>query len=77
MSRRRPLQIALVVFGVAFCLVYPLATVWPSGWSWHDGPLAASNYFMMIVGMYATLGTFLIHASRDPVPHRSPIDFTI
>jgi hypothetical protein len=77
MSRLKLLQIALFVFGVAFCLVYPLAIIWPSGWAWHEGPPTASNYFMMIVGIYATLGIFLIRASRDPIAHRSLIDFTI
>ena len=77
MSRSKLLQIALAVFGTIFCLVYPLAIVWPSGWAWHDGPPVASHYFMMIVGIYATLGIFLIRASRDPKAHRSLIDFTI
>lgn len=77
MPRMKLLQIALFVFGVVFCLVYPIAIVWPSGWAWHEGPPTASYYFMMIVGIYATLGIFLIRASRDPVAHRSLIDFTI
>lgn len=71
------LQIALIVFGIVFCLLYPLAIVWPSGWAWHEGPPAASPYFMMIVGIYATLGIYLIRASRDPTAHRSRIEFTI
>src|SRR5829696_1294261 len=73
MSRLKLLQIALFAFGIIFCLVYPLAIVWPSGWAWHDGPPAASHYFMMIVGIYATLGMFLVRASRDPVANRSLI----
>jgi hypothetical protein len=77
MLRQKLLQITLIAFGAIFCLVYPLAIVWPSGWAWHDGPPAASNYFIMIVGIYATLGVFLIRASRDPSAHRSLIDFTI
>jgi len=77
MSRLKLLQIALIVFGVVFCLVYPLAIIWPSGWAWHDGPPTASHYFMMIVGIYATLGIFLVRAARDPMTHRSLIDFTI
>ena len=77
MSRLKMLQITLIVFGVVFCLVYPLAIVWPTGWAWHDGPPAASQYFLMIVGIYATLGIFLIRASRNPTAHRSLIDFTI
>ena len=71
------LQIALVLFGATACLVYPLAIVWPSGWAWHEGAPAASQYFMMIVGIYATLGIFLILAARDPHANRSLILFTI
>ncbi|MBZ9602418.1 DUF6632 domain-containing protein [Phyllobacterium chamaecytisi] len=77
MSRLKLLQIALFAFGVVFCLVYPLAIIWPSGWAWHDGPPTASQYFMMIVGIYATLGIFLVRASRNPIAHRSLIEFTI
>lgn len=71
------LSLALFVFGAVFCLVLPLSMVWPSGWSWHEGPPMASHYFMMIVGVYATLGVFLIRAARDPGAHRSLIWFTV
>jgi hypothetical protein len=77
MSSHKLLQLALVVFGAIFCLVYPLAIFWPSGWAWHEGAPADSQYFMMIVGVYATLGVFLILASRDPHANRSLILFTI
>jgi hypothetical protein len=77
MSSHKLLQIALVLFGAVFCLVYPLAVFWPSGWAWHPGPPASSDYFMMIVGIYATLGLFLILAARDPTANRSLILFTI
>jgi hypothetical protein len=77
MSPHKLLQIALVLFGIVFCLVYPLAMVWPSGWAWHAGAPADSEYFMMIVGVYATLGIFLILAARDPLANRSLILFTI
>ncbi len=77
MSRHQLLQAALVLFGVIFCLIYPLAMLWPSGWAWHEGPPASSHYFMMIVGVYATLGLFLIRAARDPAANRSLIEFTI
>src|SRR5579872_6029060 len=50
------LKLALGVFGVIFLLVYPLAIIWPSGWAWHQGAPQDSQYFMMIVGVYATLG---------------------
>ncbi|MDR6632270.1 hypothetical protein J2X72_001041 [Phyllobacterium sp. 1468] len=77
MSRLKLLQIVLFAFGVVFCLLYPLAIIWPSGWAWHDGPPSASQYFMMIVGIYATLGIFLVRASRNPMAHKSLIEFTI
>jgi hypothetical protein len=71
------LQVALVAFGATFCLIYPLSIVWPSGWAWHAGPPAASQYFMMIVGVYATLGLFLIRAASNPAAHASLIWFTV
>ncbi|HEX4800222.1 MAG: DUF6632 domain-containing protein [Myxococcales bacterium] len=76
-NNTRLLSAALIVFGLAFCLIYPLAIVWPSGWAWHDGPPAANDYFMMIVGVYATLGVFMILASRDPASNRSLIWFVV
>jgi hypothetical protein len=76
MSAYRLLQIVLVAFGATFCLIWPLSVVWPSGWAWHDGPPMASHYFMMIVGVYATLGLFLIAAARHPLANASLIWFT-
>ena len=65
------LRIALVVFGLIFILaIYPLSMVWPSGWTWGHGH---SHYLMMILGIYATLGVFLLLASRDPLANRSLI----
>jgi hypothetical protein len=77
MSRADLLKYALVVFGVIFLFIYPLAIVWPSGWAWHAGAPYESDYFMMIVGVYATLGVFLILAARNPAANRSLILFTI
>ena len=71
------LQLALVVFGAVMLLIYPLALVWPSGWAWHSGAPYQSEYFMMIVGVYATLGVFLINAARSPETNLSLIWFTI
>ena len=73
----RLLSAALIVFGVVFCLIYPLAMVWPSGWMWHEGSPAGDNYYMMIVGVYATLGIFLIRAAKDPAANASLIWFTV
>ena len=69
------LKIALVVFGAVMLLVYPLAIVWPSGWAWHMGAPYESDYFMVIVAVYATLGVFLILAARDPLANKSLIWF--
>jgi hypothetical protein len=76
-DRSTLLKLALIVFGAVFCLIYPLAVFWPSGWAWHTGAPYANDYYMMIVGVYATLGVFLILASRDPAANRSLILFTI
>jgi hypothetical protein len=73
----RLLQIALVVFGAVMILLYPLAAVWPSGWAWHRGAPYQSDYFMMIVGLYATLGLFLWNAARRPEANVSLIWFTV
>jgi hypothetical protein len=77
MTREALLRFALIAFGAVFCLVYPLAIIWPSGWAWHEGPPEGSQYFMMIVGVYATLGVFLIRAASNPSANRSLILFTI
>src|SRR5262249_45180525 len=36
-----------------------------------------SHYLMMIIGVYATLGVFLLIASRNPYAHKSLIWFTV
>jgi hypothetical protein len=75
--RYKLLQTALVVFGAVMILVYPLALVWPSGWAWHAGAPYHSDYFMMIVGVYATLGVFLCNAARQPEANLSLIWFAV
>lgn len=71
------LQVALVVFGAIMLLLYPLALLWPSGWAWHPGAPHQSQYFMMIVGIYGTLGVFLVNAARNPQANLSLIWFTV
>jgi len=73
-DRDRLLRIALRAFGIAFLLVYPLMVFWPSGWRWEP---SQHEYEQMIVGIYATLGVFLLLASRAPAAHRSLIWFTV
>jgi len=74
--RIKYLKIALVLIGV-LCVVgvYPLTILWPSGWAWHAG--GHSLYLQMIIGIYATLGVFLIIAARNPLEHLSLIWFTV
>ena len=74
-DRLKYLRIALILVGVIFLAgIYPLMIIWPSGWTWHTGH---SDYPLMIVGIYATLGAFLIMAARDPLEHLSLIWFTV
>ncbi len=74
-SRLGPLRVVLVAVGLIFIFaIYPLGVLWPSGWTWGQGH---SHYLMMIIGIYATLGIFLLIASRDPLAHRSLIWFTV
>jgi hypothetical protein len=75
LNRLKYLQVALILVGVIFIAgIYPLMIVWPSGWTWHTGH---SDYPIMIVGIYATLGVFLLMAARDPLAHLSLIWFTV
>ncbi|MEG3436103.1 DUF6632 domain-containing protein [Pannus brasiliensis CCIBt3594] len=73
-ARERYLRIALIVVGIAFLLIYPLMKIWPSGWVWLP---RQPEYELMIVGVYATLGIFLLLASRNPSAHTSLIGFTV
>jgi hypothetical protein len=69
------LRIALIVIGLLMLFsFYPLSIVWPSGWAWGHGH---SHYQLMIIGLYATLGVFLLIASRDPYANKSIIWFTV
>jgi len=71
----------LVLVGLIFIFgIYTLGIVWPSGWLWGEvGPrsFVPSHYLMMIIGVYATLGVFLIRASKNPTAHASLIWFTV
>jgi hypothetical protein len=74
-DRIKYLRVVLLIVGLIFIFgVYPLTIFWPSGWAWHTGQ---SEYLQMIIGIYATLGVFLIVASRNPTAHRSLIWFTV
>jgi hypothetical protein len=78
-NRDRYLQVALVVAGLIFVVgLYSLIILWPSGWAWHmEKTYALPHYLQMMVGVYVTLGIFLLIASRDPMKHLSLIWFTV
>ena len=75
-TRLRYLRVALILVGLIFTVgVYPLMMfLWPAGWRWQPNQ---PEYEQMILGVYATLGVFLILASRNPLEHRSLIWFTV
>src|SRR5262249_4106086 len=67
MKREKVLKVALVLLGLLFCAaVYPLLLM-----AKEDPALA-----MMMMSLYATLGTFLLLAAGNPYSHRSLIAFT-
>jgi hypothetical protein len=75
--RIKYLRIALQLVGVTFIFgIYALTLLWPSGWSWHAGH-HTPHYLQMILGLYATLGIFLLFASRNPLAHLSLIWFAV
>jgi hypothetical protein len=72
----KPLRVTLTVIGVLFIVaLYPLSIFWPSGWIWHA--TGHSDYLQMIMGVYATLGVFLLRAARNPLENLSLIWFTV
>ncbi|HTS36381.1 MAG TPA: DUF6632 domain-containing protein [Candidatus Solibacter sp.] len=73
------MRIALRLVGLTFIAgIYTLVIVWPSGWSWHTGQSHhLPHYLQMILGVYATLGVFLLIAARNPLAHLSLIWFTV
>jgi hypothetical protein len=76
-TRIKYLRIALRLVSVAFIVgIYTFTVIWPSGWSWHTGH-HTPHYLQMILGVYATLGIFLLIASRNPRAHLSLIWFTV
>jgi hypothetical protein len=73
-NREQALKLVLVVVGLIFLLgVYPSMMLWPSGWRWQPNQ---PEYEQMILGVYATLGIFLLLAARNPSANRSLIAFT-
>jgi hypothetical protein len=72
--RVRALRVVLLLTGGAFAIGVPLLTrFWPSAWMWEP---RQAEYEQMIVGIYVTLGIFVLLAARDPLRHLSLIWFT-
>ena len=68
------LKVVLAIAGLAFVVALPILTrVWPDPWMWEP---RQSEYEQMILGVYMTLGVFLLLAVRDPLRHLSLIWFT-
>src|SRR5215470_17885873 len=75
-ARIRYLRVTLQLVGLIFIFgIYTFSIVWPSGWVWHTGH--SSHYLQMILGVYATLGVFLLIVSRNPLANLSLIWFTV
>ncbi len=75
-AKLKYLKIALYIFGVIFIFgIYAMMMwIWPPGWAWTP---RQPEYEQMIMGIYATLGVFLILAAKDPMAHVSLIWFTV
>ncbi|WP_461519892.1 DUF6632 domain-containing protein [Porticoccus sp.] len=75
-QKLRYLKVALMVLGIIFIVGIPamMMWIWPSGWSWTP---RQPEYEQMIMGVYATLGVFLMLAAKNPLAHTSLIWFTI
>jgi len=70
------LKVALYVFGLFFIFgVYPMMEwIFPEGYGWTP---RQHEYEQMIMGVYATLGVFLVLAAKNPLAHASLIWFTV
>ena len=75
-AKLKYLKIALWVFGIIYVVGIYAMMHWihPAGWSWTP---RQPEYEWMILGVYATLGIFLIRAAKDPLANLSLIWFTI
>lgn len=75
-DRLRWLGVALYAFGAVMLVGLPILMgfLWRDGFAWEP---AQPEYEMMMMGIYMTLGVFLILAARDPLSNRGLIWFTV
>jgi hypothetical protein len=72
-TRERYLRSMLVASGLVFIFgIALLMRLWPAGFAWTP---TQPEYEQMILGVYVTLGIFLLLASRAPEDHRNLILF--
>jgi len=77
MKRSSNLKIALYLFGVIFIVGVPaMMWIWPAGWGWRWTP-RQPEYEQIMMGLYATLGLFLVLSAKAPLGNASLIWFTI
>jgi peptidoglycan/LPS O-acetylase OafA/YrhL len=70
MWQERALKTLLVLVGLLFAgAIYPVVMA-----LWHPSPSDDTGDTMMM-GLYFTLGVFLLVAAREPSAHRSPVAF--
>jgi hypothetical protein len=68
------LRVSLLLSGIACVALGPLMLLWPAGWRWEP---YHPHYEQMMVGVYLTLGVFLLRAARQPLRHLSLIWFFV
>jgi hypothetical protein len=75
-ERLKYLSMAVYVSGILYLVGVPLFMLWlwPSGWGWTP---AQPEYEQMIIGVYMTLGVFLIRSAANPLANASLIWFTV
>ena len=74
-TKLKYMSYVLYVFGAIFIVgIWAMMQIWPAGWTWEP---RQAEYEQMLLGVYATLGVFLILAAKNPMRHRSLIWFTI
>ena len=75
-NKLKYLKIALYLFGIIFIAGVPVMVMWawPASWGWTP---PHPEYEQMIVGVYMTLGVFLVLAAKDPLAETSIIWFTV
>ena len=75
-DKMKYLTIALYATGVIYLVGIPVLMMGfnASGWTWLP---RQPEYEQMIMGVYATLGVFLIRAAKNPLQYANLIWFTV